>query len=418
MSYTSEGFCLKRAPYAPARDEAVTIVRGPVESLPAQVPFTAVESTPYYDLARPYLWYPLVTLGSGDPSGWDFGVGAEVLAGSYVGTSTWSLGAAWHPLTSQPEISFSLSHGFGNATVDLGNSTGYYLAGGSYFIESDTRLGVSAPLVSRSAYDRSSSLLASAGATFVAQAFDAADSTMPFTFGELFTHPDIVGANAMVLDAGVGFAWGKAGGPLDFVTPRLAEISAAGSVMLPVLDGTAGARFTLFAQAGMPVFWQHLMLRAGLKSAYGIASLDGSSEGFAVPRGWFDAEIRPSSGRLVASLDLLAPIGLFDQPLLLGLALLGMSAGVHVEAAADWDLDPGAFQVPWICAGAEITFQIGVSSIDIPVGVGITARFDPTGVRAFDVSTDLRPYVFVSFDSFRDAWAAGRTGTRALLEKP
>jgi hypothetical protein len=219
----------------------------------------------------------------------------------------------------------------------------------------------------------------------------------------------------VLLDARIGFAWVRPGGPVDFVNPRFARISAGSEVMLPVLDGSTGARFTLLAQVGMPLFLPHLVLKAGVKAAYGIASLDGLNETFAVPRGMFDAEARLSSGRLLASLDLLAPIGLFDQPLFFGLGLLGMSAGVHVEAAADWDFGSADFQVPWICAGAEVTFLIGASGLDLPVGVGIAARFEATGTRSFDVGSDLRPYVFLSFDSFRDAWKAGRAGPRARL---
>jgi Tol biopolymer transport system component len=412
-SYSSKGFCLKQAPFAPVPGRPV-VEPGPAESPPPQAPPAATAWTPYSDPARPYLWYPLVTLRSGEPSGWDFGVGAEVLAGSLLGASAWSLGAAWHPFTSQPELSLSLSHGFANATVEAGTTVGYYAAAGSYFLESDTRLGVSLPLVSSSAYDRGVSLSTSVGAVFVSQL----GSSSPFTFTDALSAGPGAWARGVLLDAGIGFAWARSGGAIDFVAPRLTRVSAGGEVMLPVLEGSTGARFTLLAQAGMPVFWQHLVLRAGVKAAYGIASLVGSYESFAVPRGMFDAEMRPLSGRLLASLDLLAPIGLFDQPLFCGLALLGMSAGVHVEAVADWDFVPADFQVPWICAGAEVAFRIGVSSFDVPVGIGITARFDPTGTHAFDVMSDLRPYVFLSFDSFHDAWHGGPTGPRVQLVQP
>jgi hypothetical protein len=424
-SYSSKGFCLKRAPFAPEAVPAVPVERGPADPLPAQVPPAAVASTPYQDRARPYLWYPLVTLGAaagsledfltaistGDPSVWDFGVGAEVLAGSYVGTSAWSLGAAWHPLTSQPEISFSLSHGFGNATVDLSSDLGYFSYGSACFLDSDTRLGVSLPLVSRSAYDYQVALSVGAGATFLSQV----GSYDPFTFFDALCAGPGVWAHAVLLDAGLGFGWAKPGGSIDFVAPRLASISVGGNVMLPALDGSTGVRLNLLAQAGMPVFWQHLVLRAGLKASYVTGSLARSYESFAVPRGMFDGEVRPLSGRLLTSLDLLAPIGLFDQPLILGIALLGLSAGAHVEAAADWGFGPAAFQIPWICAGAEVAFQLGASSISLPVGVGIAARFDPTGATPFDISTDLRPYVFLSFDSFRDAWKAARAGRQIVL---
>lgn len=423
-SYTAEGYCLKRAPLAPARGEAAAVVRAPAEPPTGTVPAPPAASTPYRDRARPFLWYPLVTVGSGygsiddaveaavadDPSFWDFGVGAVILAGSYLGTSSWTLGAAWHPLTSQPELSFTLSRGLGNAAAGLSHRTGYSGYSGSHVLESATRLGVSVPLVAASAYDRRILLSVAAGATLVSQFFDSVDDATPFTLADVFTDPNIVGVNAALLDAGISFGWGEAGGTLDFVLPRLVSVSLDGSAMLPLLDGGPGARFRLFAQAGLPVFWRHLLVRAGLKASYGIGTLDptDSPERFAAPRGGFDAEARPNSGRLLGSLDALAPIGLFDRHLLLGVALLGMAAGVHIEAVADWDLDPAAFRVPWLCAGAELTLLFGASSVEIPIGVGLAARFEATGARAFDLATDLRPYVFLSFDSFRDALRAAR----------
>jgi len=428
-SYSADGYCLKQAPFAPARDQAAAVTLAPADVPAAIAPPPAAASIPYADRARPYLWYPLVTLGSaassledfvaaiasGDRSVWDFGVGAQVLAGSYVGTSSWSLGAAWHPLTSQPEISFSLARGYGNATVEAWTLTGYHAFPGACFLESDAGLGVSVPLIAASSYDRQTALTVRAGATFVSQAFNTVDRSSPFSLVDVFTDPDVAWAHAILLDGGAGFIWGKGGGARDLVTPRLARLSATGEVMLPALDGTTGARFQLLAQAGMPVIWEHLVVRAGLKTAYGIGSLNLAGESFAAARG-FGVEARPLPGRMLASLDLLAPIGLFDLPLVPELALLGMSAGLHAEAVADWELAPSSFEVPWVCAGAETVFLLDVFGLQIPIGLGVSARFDPTGDRAFDVTDDLRGYVFLSFDGFLDAAKAARPAPRHVLD--
>ncbi len=351
-----------------------------------------------------------MTLASGVESGWDIGIGAEVLAGSLLGTSTWSIGAAWHPLTGQPETSLTITRSVGILQVEAGNAVGYVFdpaASEPHRLDVVTRIGASLPLVWTSAYDRGTSLGASAGASLFAQV----DEPAPFTFAEAFS---LAGWERRVaLDAGLSFSRARAGGPIDFLSPWIARISAGGEVLLPVLEGDFGTRFTLAAQAGIPVLLPHLLLRAGLKAAWGMGSLDLPVERFALPRGIFDHETRSEPGRLLGSLDLLAPIALLDQPLLFGLGLLGISAGAHVEALAEWDFEPAAFAVPWICAGAEITLLFGASGLEAPVGIGVSARFDPTGSRAFDIGGDLRPYFFLSFDSFRDAWAGLGTGPRS-----
>ena len=399
-SYTADGYCLKRAPFAP--DTGTVVEAGPATSAVAASAPAPIGSEPYRDRARPYLWYPLLTLGSGDASGWDIGIGAQLLAGSLLGTSTWSIGAAWHPLTGQPETSIAIARSIGSVRLEAGGSIGYFYdpAGSEpYQLDVLSSIGASVPLVWTSAYGRGTSLNASAGAAL----FALLDEPGPFTFAEA------LGAGGwergVMLDAGLSFARSRAGGPIDFLPPWIARLSAGSEVVLPVLEAGLGTRFTFMAQAGVPVVLPHLLLRAGLKGAWGTGSLDNAVETFAQPRGLFDAEARLFPGRLLGSLDLLAPIALLDQPLLFGLALLGMSTGVHVEAAADWDIGSAAFAVPWIYAGAEIVLKLGINGLDIPVGVGVSARFDPAGTRAFDFASDLRPYVFFSFDSFRDAWA-------------
>lgn len=408
-SYGADGYCLKRAAFAPDTGTAVAVEPATAAAAaPAPAP---IASERFRDTARPCLWYPLVTLGSGTVSGWDIGVGAEVLAGSLVGTAAWSAGAAWHPLTGQPEISLALSRSIGSATLDAWNATGYQARPGTlpYFaLTSATGIGVSVPIVSSSAYGRGTSLSASLDAVLTSRHGDTS------TF-DLF---EALGAgtweHSLRLGAGLSFSRSRAGGPIDFLSPWIVRASARAETVPPWIDGAAGTRITLAAQAGAPVVPPHLLVRAGLKAAWGTGSLESAGEGFAVARGLFDAEARPLPGRLLGGVDLLAPIALLDQPLLFGVALLGLAAGVHVEAAADWDLDPSAFAVPWIYAGAEVVLQLGAGGLEAPVGIGVSARFDPTGARAFDIGGDLRPYFFLSFDSFRDAAAGGPLRPRPL----
>ena len=338
-SYTSEGFCLKQAPFAPARGEAATVVRSTAEPLPAT---GSVHRGRIDPVPRPGASLPLVSPGDAR-FGRPLGVGLRSGRRGARGIAARHLHVVARRRLASPHLAArDLASCFRTGSAarrwSAGTAAGYFVRGQLVLSsQSDTRLGVSrAPGVGERVRSRRSRSRPATGVTFVSQTADVS----PFTFADVLEGSTDPWEHRLLLDAGVGFSWARSGGPIDFVTPRLARVSAGGEVMLPVLDGSSGARFTLLAQAGMPVFWQHLVLRAGLKAAYGIASLDSSRESFAVPRGWFDAEARPQPGRLLASLDLLAPIGLFDQPLLFGLGLLGMSAGLHVEARGGLGLRP------------------------------------------------------------------------------
>jgi hypothetical protein len=53
-----------------------------------------------------------------------------------------------------------------------------------------------------------------------------------------------------------------------------------------------------------------------------------------------------------------------------------------------------------IYAGVELVLMIAAGEQSFPVGVGVSIRFDPHLARPPDWATDLRPYIFLSNNSF------------------
>jgi hypothetical protein len=155
------------------------------------------------------------------------------------------------------------------------------------------------------------------------------------------------------------------------------------------------------------------VVKLGLKSSY--ATFGSAFIQITNPRGAFDPVVQVLPGRTLLSLDYQFPIALLDAPLIYAFGLVGIGGGAHIEAAADWNTAPAAL-VPdgYLYAGAELLFVLSVGEGIIPVLLGASLRFDPRFAVPFNWSTDIRPYVAISTDSF--AWAArGTRGPAAPL---
>ena len=118
-------------------------------------------------------------------------------------------------------------------------------------------------------------------------------------------------------------------------------------------------------------------------------------------RGAFDPVVQSLPGRTLVSLDYQVPIALLDAPLVYSLGLVGIGCGLHVEAAADWDAASRTFSPDSdLYAGAELVLNFGVGEGFFPAGLGIAVKFDPRFQTPVNVMTDVRPYLFLSTDSF------------------
>jgi hypothetical protein len=99
---------------------------------------------------------------------------------------------------------------------------------------------------------------------------------------------------------------------------------------------------------------------------------------------------RSVSGQALASIDYLAAIALFDQPLVFSLAATGAAIGVHAEGIGRWDDTRAAFSLdPFLYVGGDFTLHMAFNAVPFVLVVGAAARIDPSAPGSFDVGRDV-----------------------------
>jgi hypothetical protein len=90
-----------------------------------------------------------------------------------------------------------------------------------------------------------------------------------------------------------------------------------------------------------------------------------------------------------------------------GLHLRGGGLGIHTALLADWSIPDGVFVIDEnIYIGMELVLNVGASLASVPVGIGVTFRFDRTFSRQIVFLEDFRPYLFIGIDSFLSSFSA------------
>jgi Tol biopolymer transport system component len=295
-------------------------------------------------------------------------------------------------------LSYLLSEGF--TTTALGASSE----------QLQQQLALSFPLVRSTALHTMTRLVASTG---------IADSIIiqgaaPFNFMEGFT----AGASGSALTfehdagilAGLSYVRSVSGSDRDLFTPNALVASALAVFYPPVVSDTGmGAVASGVVSLAFPSPFPHQVIKLGLKTSY--VTFGKPFIRITNPRGDFDPAIQVPPGRTLLSLDYQFPIALLDVPLVYTLGLVALGGGMHVEAAADWSPSTAAlFPDTYIYAGMELVFVLSVGEGEIPVLFGASVRFDPLLANPFDWSTDIRPYIVLSTDSFAGVGFAERAG--------
>jgi hypothetical protein len=405
QSYRSRGFCLRQVPLAGL--EARPVAAPPAEEIPGepQSPGAAAEARPFHDLPLPYVWYPWVPFSVTPTGVLDAALGAQALGGSLLGVSSWSLGLAWHPLTSQPRAELVVSTAVGSLRVDASAAVDHAV-GTQYVEDAGASLLLTLPLLWR--HELGSSLGLFARTRLVLDA--RLERVVPFDLADVLSAGAAEWGRSLWIVPGVAAHWVAARADRDLYPSREVEASLDLVQSLPAFPPIGPSqRLLLYLSGSLPSPAPHHVLKLGAKASWTVGAAGTYIDGFAAPRGAFSGQPRTGPGVVLASLDYLAPVALLDVPVVLGLGLTGLGIGAHVEWAGGFGVVPGFLRPDAeLFVGLEALFQFTAGIQPFPAGVGLAARIRTDG-SGFDPAADLRPYIFFSVDSFADA-ARARPG--------
>jgi hypothetical protein len=410
-SYAETGWCVKKVPAAAIAPMALP--KTSFEPLVYPPAFTwtgaTVNARDYTDWLVPLAWTPNITLSQNGPGPLDLSIGAGALAiaRSLLGRSTASVDVAWSTAASQPLAGISLSTMAGDATLSATSRIDYRYTG-LYAQTLQSDIGISFPVISEGELTVSRQLSLSAGLDYLAER----DEATPFSLSDALNAPASDWQKKVSVLTGVTLAWQQQGGQIDFNPPLAVEASLANGTPLLLLDAkTPESDFAMLFAVTVPSIFAHQALKLGVKATYVVGGPFFSySDEFAVPRGFAGTYTRTAPGGALLSLDYLVPLALLDQPLPFGFALTGAALALHAEGMGQWGIVPAqASAASKLFVGGDITLQIVYGMYAFPLGIGIAARIPTGSAGSFDLGNDLRPYLFIGFDSFASLAKQGQT---------
>jgi hypothetical protein len=97
----------------------------------------------------------------------------------------------------------------------------------------------------------------------------------------------------------------------------------------------------------------------------------------------------------------MAPIALFDQPLVFSLAATGASIGVHAEGLGLWDnARPALTLDPSLYVGGDLTLHMVFNAVPFTVVMGAAARIDTSAPGGIAAGPQMGIYLAVSQGGF------------------
>ncbi len=384
QSYTSQGWCVKRISMADLVETPLAPVPAQAYPPPMLVTGASIPASPYVDLPRPLAWYPDAAPIQTGPSAADLavGLGVSAIGGSYLGLSSWTASVNWEPDFSSISGAFSLTTTVGPLGLTFGINPALALTAAPW-VSLTNSIVATAPIIVASGLGASDTLSLSAGF------YQYASSSAPYAaWSAQYTG-----------FAGVATSWQRTGPRID-LNPTLGfTANLQDNVIFPI---TAVSEDDVLATIGvnLPSPVPHESLKLGIKAVYTFGGPFSSySDSVTLPRGFTDVDTRTVPGTALASVDYQIPIALLDQPLLAGWAITTLGMALHAEARADFGA--ASFSVDRdVYLGGDLTAELVCGYIDLPLGIGLAARVDRISPSSFSPANDLRPYVFLGFDSF------------------
>jgi hypothetical protein len=417
-SYSADGWCLKRVPVASL--DSVRLDEMNSQPYPAEFEWSGQSAAQkhYVDWPVPLLWLPFPTVTRTRPGspGVELGFGAIATGASLLGTSRWLADAAWSFASQQPQAAVSLSGVTGPFTVSAESALTYQYSD-DYVQSIVSSLTFGLPLANEASFDMQRTLSLSLGTSHSAQL----ESTAPFTFAQAVGSLSGGWKNALFATAGVSFQWQRNGGQIDFAPPLAFEMILQNTTRLPVLNYPGGPESTFLLEAGLnfPSIVPHQVVRLGLKATDVLGgSFTAYKDSFSAPRGFPGPLSRSVSGQALASIDYLAPIALFDQPLVFSLAATGAAIGVHVEGIGRWDDARASFSLdPYLYVGGDFTLRMAFNAVPFVLVLGGAVRIDPSAPGSFDAGRDIGLILSIGPDSDGVTSAGRASDRRAFRER-
>lgn len=377
--YRSDGYALFEAaddpqgveidpgPAAPGRLEAPP---GRLEAPPHQAQAGPDESIqPFSDLPLPRIWAPFPTLLQlGDrPADLRLGAGLFSLGSALLSPSGYSLLAAFYPTPGQPTLDLALSLGTDATTIAYRLTQDFGRAGSRFHQTTSNSLTVSAVLAgsARIGVSDALSLAGSARHTYIR-----------LTAGEgafFAPAPDAVDAHFADFGLRLRYASARPAAARNIFSPGSGAASAGASASVPL--GTEGWTVTpeLNLSATVDGFFGVDALRLSLAGEYSFGPLPLRRR--FQPRGFSDL-VKQTAGGILGAFDYLFSFEPIDAPVTGALGLLGLGAGLHLTALANWDATSVAMY-PRVYTGLDLVGVFAVMGAQFPVGVGTSLELDP-----------------------------------------
>ncbi len=398
----------ERAPtLSPAEGAQKTAEEKPSE-LPPAIPESAISR--YVDWPRFLFWLPLPYYAflPSDATSIPCGFGALIDGSSLLGRNSFLASLSFRTDVFQPSVNLSLASTIGTDTLTYSVSHGYAALSPMSYVQSTTQsLGLSVPVVAEHLLGVTTVLSVAPGIT---DAF-AFSSSKPFPVSSSFSAPQtLTFAHRYSLNLGLSFSRTPSGAPRDIYPNRKLTLGLRSQYYPPYLSTGPEAMNAIFQGTfSFPSFASHQAFRIGVKTSYSAPTRNHrptiSPRGMFLPRTSAPDPLSTQStaARTILATDYLFNLGLLDRPLPFGFNIQGIAAGIHIAGAADWDPQTSTFTPDRsLYAGVELVSLIGYQAGGgtLPVGIGVSVRFDPSFTRPFDPLHDIGPYIFFDTNSF------------------
>ncbi|MBN1797327.1 MAG: PD40 domain-containing protein [Spirochaetales bacterium] len=397
-SYSWRGFCIKKM-----AQHALIYKR---IALPPAVPYPpapgqeVVSGEDYVDWPLFQFWLPFPDGTVLSPNEVVWGGGVYLLGVSPLQTTMYSVTLSFFPQTMQPAATLEFQTALGLVDILYALDLSYEYTSGDYYRQSiDNTVLLSVPLFSNLTHSVRQSMYLYGGLHYGYNLY----AWNNFSFLNGFEPAALDQENELNFISGVNFSVIKNGGIIDYYAPLAFTAAVFIQVPLPVFpESEQGFHTVTNLSVNLPLFLPHTVLKLGCKASYTTEELLGYPVIRA--RGMFDSEEQAAAGRALFSADILSALALLDQPVAGGVHLDGIGLGFHVEVLADYQLEEIFMTFDkQMFLGCELSLIVGLGTVSIPVGAGVSFRVDPADFGSFDANQDIRPYFFFGFNSLLNA---------------